>query len=224
LYFGVHYFERWRQSEVEKLQLALVAKDAQLNGLISQLQPHFLFNCLNSVRALIVEDPAKAQTTVTALSSLMRYSLQATRESTVPLATEIDMVRTYLALEAVRFDERLVSELAIAGDTETLHVPPMLVQSLVENGVKHGIERSQRGGTIRVATWREAGSLRIRVSNPGQLGGALPASPVGGNSTRIGLANARERLRLLFPGASLALRDADHTVTADVTIPLGADA
>ncbi|HWM84574.1 MAG TPA: histidine kinase, partial [Kofleriaceae bacterium] len=141
LYFGVHYFERWRQAEVDKLQLAVVAAEARLHGLMSQLNPHFLFNCLNSVRALIVEDPTKAQETVTALSNLMRYTLQAGRNATVPLETEIDMVETYLSLEGVRLDERLTSQIEIAPDTRSVPVPTMLVHLLVENGVKHGIER-----------------------------------------------------------------------------------
>jgi hypothetical protein len=218
VYLGVHYFERWRQAEIEKLQLVIEAQQAQLRGLSAQLQPHFLFNCLNSVRALVVEDPAKAQTTVTALSQLLRHSLQAGQASTVPLATEIEMVRTYLALESVRFDERLLIDIDIAGDTSELHVPAMLVQSLVENGVKHGIERSLTGGTIRVASWREAGALRVRVTNPGRIASS-------DSSTRIGLANARARLQLLYgEAAGLALRDDGRTVTADVSIPLARSA
>jgi hypothetical protein len=214
IYFAVHYVERWRQVELEKLQLVIVAKDAQLNGLMAQLQPHFLFNCLNCVRALIVEDPAKAQTAVTALSRLLRYSLQATKDSTVPLATEIEIVRTYLGLEAVRLEDRLATEIEIHDDTAALHVPAMLVQSLVENGVKHGIERVPAGGTIRVVSWLAGDALRIRVVNPGRI---KPSA----ESTRIGLANARERLRLLYDdSATLALSDDEHTVVAEVSIPI----
>jgi len=216
-YFGVHHFERVRQLEVAQLQLAVVAKDAQLHGLMAQLQPHFLFNCLNCVRALIVEDPAKAQATVTALSSLLRYSLQATKDSMVPLASELEMVRTYLELERVRFDDRLRSEIAVADGVAALRVPAMLVQSLVENGVKHGVERAPAGGTIRIAAWCSGGALRIRVVNPGQLGRSPP-------STQIGLANARERLRLLYgPAATIALSDGDARVIAEVSIPVAGE-
>jgi LytS/YehU family sensor histidine kinase len=214
VYLGVHYFERWREAELEKLQLVIVAQDARLDGLMAQLQPHFLFNCLNSVRALIVEDPAKAQTTVTALSRLLRHSLQAGRDSTIRLATEIEMVRTYLELEAVRFEDRLVSEIDMAPGTGELHVPAMLVQSLVENGVKHGIERSPAGGAICIAAWRDGGTLRLRVTNPGRIESS-------DESTRIGLANARARLQLLYgDGASLTLRDGEHSVVAEVAIPI----
>jgi hypothetical protein len=214
VYFGVHYFERWQRAELEKLQLVIVAQDAQLHGLMAQLHPHFLFNCLNSVRALIVEDPAKAQTTVTALSSLIRHSLTAGKASTVPLATEIEVVRTYLALEAVRFEERLAMAIEIADDTAALHVPTLLVQLLAENAVKHGIERSPDGGTIRIASWRDGAVLRIRVTNPGRIASS-------DDSTKIGLANARARLQLLYgAAATLALADADRAVVADVAIPI----
>ena len=214
IYFGVHYRVRMRQLELSQLQLDVVAKDAQLHGLMSQLQPHFLFNCLNSVRALIVEDPAKAQATVTALSDLLRYSLHSAKEPTVPLAAELAMVQIYLGLEAVRFEDRLHAKLDVADDTAALRVPAMLIQSLVENGVKHGIERTPAGGTIHVAIWRAPDVLRIRVTNPGRLGASPP-------STQIGLANARARLRLLYGAtAALSLTDDGRTVTAEVALPL----
>lgn len=217
VYVGVHYFERWRDGEVEKLQLAVVAAEARLHGLVSQLNPHFLFNCLNSVRALIVEDPEKAQTAVTALSSLMRYSLHAGRAPTVPLASELEVIATYLELEAIRLDERLRIDVELAPDTRALEVPAMLVQSLVENGVKHGVESVAAGGTIGVRSWLDAGALCIRVTNPGQLDGRKPRRDGAG----VGLANARERLRLLYgDAATLTLRDdGAHAVVADVRIP-----
>lgn len=216
MYFGVHYFERWRQAEVDVLRLAVVAAEARLHGLMSQLHPHFLFNCLNSVRALIVEDPAKAQTTVTELSNLMRYSMQAGRVATVPLETEMDMVRTYLSLEEVRLDERLTSHIDIAPDTCSVPVPTMLVQLLVENGVKHGIERLPDGGSIRVASRIEDGALRVSVVNSGRI-----AARNGNGSTRVGLANAHERLRLLYgPRASLALREDRDSVVAELSVPI----
>ena len=213
-YFGVHYFERWRQAELDKLQLAVVAAEAQLHGLMSQLNPHFLFNCLNSVRALAVEDPAKAQTAVTALSELMRYSMQASRVVTVPLETEIEMVRNYLSLEEVRLDERLTSRIEIASDTRGVPIPTMLVQLLVENGVKHGVERLADGGAIGVVAWLAEDTLCVRVSNTGRI-------TAHDGSTRVGLANARERLRLLYGArASLALREDGRSVIADLVVPV----
>lgn len=217
VYFGVHYLERLRRAELDRLQLAVAAAEAKLYGLMSQLNPHFLFNCLNSVRALIVEDPAKAQRTVTELSHLMRYSLQAARVARVPLATEMAMVATYLSLETVRLDERLTSRLDVAPETTSVEVPTMLVQSLVENGVKHGIEPLPAGGNISVAAWLEQGSLRVRVTNSGRIAARDDGS------TRLGLANARDRLRLLYgTRASLALADdGDGRVIADLSLPVG---
>jgi two-component system, LytTR family, sensor histidine kinase AlgZ len=212
-YFGSHYFERWRQAELDKLQLAVIAAEAQLHGLMSQINPHFLFNSLNSVRALVIEDPAKAQTAVTALSELMRYSLNASQSATVPLETEIDMVRTYLSLQEVRLDERLTSQIDIAADTRGVQVPTMLVQELVENGVKHGIERLPGGGSIGVASWLDDDMLRVRVTNTGKITAC-------DGSTRVGLANARERLRLLYGArASLALREDGRSVVAELVVP-----
>ena len=217
-YFGVHYFERWRQAELDNLHLQVSVAEAQLHGLMSQLNPHFLFNCLNSVRALIVEDPAKAQRTVTELSNLMRYSMQAGRVATVPLETEIDMVRTYLSLEGVRLDERLSSHIDMAPETRAVPIPTMLVQLLVENGVKHGIERLPDGGVIRVTSRIEDGALRVSVSNSGRI-------VARDGSTRVGLSNARERLRLLYgERASLALREepgeAGRSVVAELSVPV----
>jgi hypothetical protein len=214
VYFGVHYFDRWRQAERDKLALAVTVAEAKLDFLRAQLNPHFLFNSLNSVRALIVEDPGKAHSAVTALSQLIRYSLQATQVATVPLEAELDMVRTYLVLEGIRFEERLRYAIDTAPEARGVPVPPMLVQSLVENGVKHGIERLPAGGMIEVASWLERDALRIRVTNSGRIAAHE-------DSTRVGLGNARERLRLLYGGrASLALREAEHTVIAELSLPV----
>jgi two-component system, LytTR family, sensor kinase len=219
MYFRVKERRRVRQLEIESLQLAVVAKDAQLQALVSQINPHFLFNCLNSLRALIVENPAKAQNMVTALSSLLRYSLQAGKAMTVPLETELEMVETYLRLESIRFEERLSSATDSAPDTLQIQVPVMLVQSLVENGVKHGIEKLKCGGEIRIASLLQNGSLKIRVTNPGQLSTSH-------DSTHIGLQNSRERLRLLYgDSASLVLRnDGADSVAAEISIPSHAEA
>jgi two-component system, LytTR family, sensor kinase len=212
-YFAVHYFERWRQAERDKLALEVHAAEAKLHFLVSQLNPHFLFNSLSSVRALIAEDPAKAHTALTALSQILRYSLRATELATVPLADELDMIATYLSLETIRFEERLRSRIDAAADTRAVPIPPMLIQTLVENGVKHGIERLPAGGELVVEAWREAGALRVRVTNPR----STSAAP---DSTRVGLRNARERLRLLHGDrASLVVHEGADLVTAELALP-----
>jgi len=150
IYFGVHYFESFQTSEVEKLRLAVVAKDSQLRALISQVNPHFIFNCLNGLRAMIVEDPARAQDMVTELSNILRYSLQSGRTETVPLETELEAVTAYLKLEAIRLEERLRIHIEVDPESLETRIPPMLLQTLVENGIKHGVARLPGGGEIRV--------------------------------------------------------------------------
>ncbi|MGH9398177.1 MAG: sensor histidine kinase, partial [Terriglobia bacterium] len=140
IYLGFHYFERYREAELETLRLQVTAKEAQLQGLVAQVNPHFMFNCLNSLRGLIAEDRSRAQSMVTELSSILRYSLQPGKSLTAPLEAEMEIVRSYLRLESIRFEERLSAEIDIQPETLNVPIPRMLLQMLVENGVKHGIE------------------------------------------------------------------------------------
>jgi len=215
IYFGVHYFERLQNAEVEKLRLAVAAKDSELRALLSQVNPHFIFNCLNSLRALIVEDPARAQSMVTELSNILRHTLQSGRTETVPLEEELEAVTAYLKLEQIRLEERLRVQIDIAPESLDTRIPPMLLQTLVENGIKHGVARLPRGGEIRVAASVENRAVKIQVRNSGQL-------VDGAGSTRLGLENARERLRLLYgSAASLALHNSgSDMVVAEISIPL----
>lgn len=215
LYFGIHYFEASRRAQMEKLEAQVVAREAQLQRLAAQLNPHFMFNCLNSIRALITEDPVRARDMVTALSELLRYSLQSGRAATVPLSAELEIINTYLKLQAVRFENRLAARIEAAPETLAIKVPPMLVQSLVENSVKHGIEKLPEGGEIHVSSELKNGSLHVRVINSGQLGDC-------GSSSGIGLANARERLRLLYgQDATLTLASqGTDSVQADLSLPV----
>ena len=215
IYFGVHYFESFQKSEVEKLRLAVVAKDSQLRALISQVNPHFIFNCLNGLRAMIVEDPVRAQDMVTELSNILRYSLQSGRTETVPLETELEAVTAYLKLEAIRLEERPRVHIEVDPESLETRIPPMLLQTLVENGIKHGVARLPGGGEIRVDSQVESRAVKIQVRNSGQL-------REDAGSTRLGLDNARERLRLLYGNAaSLVLRNYDgDSVVAEISIPL----
>ncbi len=212
IYFGLHYFRNYREAEVEKWKLEAQAETARLKALKLQLNPHFFFNSLNSVRALIAEDPERAQKMVTRLARLLRSTLQVDDVKTVPLREELSTVRTYLELEKVRFEERLQCEMEIGDDALDRPVPFLLVQTLVENGIKHGIAKRQGGGTISVAADVREGILYIRVTNPGTLD-----SEDGG----VGLENARERLRLLFgENALLRLENTDpDTVEATAVLP-----
>ncbi len=204
LYFGLHWLERSRRAE-----------QAELRYLKSQLNPHFLFNALNGIRGLVAEDAPKAQEAITRLAKLLRVALGSVTADTVPLVRELEVVDDYLAVEAVRLDDRLAVRLDIAPDTLDVPVPSMLLQTLVENGIKHGIARRIDGGEIVVTARRTATSLELAVTNTAYAGAT---DATGG----VGLANATERLLLLFgERASLALDRSDATrTTARVRIPI----
>jgi sensor histidine kinase YesM len=217
LYFFYHLFERLNRSEIERFQLMTSVKEAELRALKSQVNPHFIFNSLNSLRALIDEDPARARQAVTQLANLLRYSLQSGLLETVPFEDELDVVNDYLALEQVRHEERLRLRLDIAPDALQLPIPPMLLQTLVENAVKYGISPRPEGGEIAIVARNWGGALRIQVSNPGGIAKEGPSS-----STGVGLHNAAERLRLIFgERATLRLRqDQPEQVVAEAVIPM----
>lgn len=214
LYFGAHYFARSRRAELHALQLDLTAREASFLALRAQLNPHFLFNCLNSIRALIAEDPPRAQQAVTTLSSLLRYTLQSGERPDVPLSEELAMVDEYLALELIRFEDRLTIQRDIQPAALTARIPPMLLQTLVENALKHGIARQTTGGTLRIEARIAGGRMRLVVTNPGTL------APQPG-STGIGLENARRRLALRYDEqARLDVAQQGALVEATVDLPL----
>ncbi|MBC7368921.1 MAG: histidine kinase [Undibacterium sp.] len=226
-YFIYHLFDRFNRSEIERLRLMTAVKDSELRALKSQVNPHFIFNSLNSLRALIEEDPARARLAVTQLANLLRYSLQSSQLETVPFEDELRVVNDYLALEQVRHEERLRLRMDIAPETLQLPVPPMLLQTLVENAVKYGISQRPEGGEIAIIARSESGYLRIQVTNPGELPPISATVPQAltarrAASTGLGLRNAAERLRLLFgERATLQLRaDSPSVVVAEALIPL----
>ena len=212
IYVGIHWFFRWRDTEIQRLRLEVLAREAQLDALSAQLQPHFLFNAMNVLRALIAENPERARDLVTELSELMRYALQAGRRERVKLDEELTVVESYLRVESARFEERLRWRIDADAQVRDQLLPPMLLQMLVENAVKHGIAVSDQGGEVVVSARQSNGAMSLAVTNPGRMGGA--------GGTRIGLANAQERLRLLYgERATLKLTAENGMVTAAVTLP-----
>ncbi|MGF6119685.1 hypothetical protein ABIE30_004910 [Janthinobacterium lividum] len=214
-YFTALSLRRASRFEAEALRLEVLAKDAQLRALQAQVNPHFFFNSLNSVRALIFEDREAAARMIDQLANLMRHALQSSQHATVPLAAELKAVRAYLAIEQSRFEERLRVSFDIAPGLELVRVPPMALQTLVENAVKYGVEASADGGDIRIAARRGAGmdTLQIEVANTGRLRSAS-------GSTGIGLHNARQRLQLACgERASLELCEQAGWVYATIHLP-----
>jgi len=202
-------------SSRRSVEMRVHLRDAQLRALEAQVNPHFLFNSLNTIRGMIVEDPAVAQDMVTRLANILRYNLEREKTSTVPLEREIEIVADYLAIESIRFDDRLTVRMEIQPAAAQAQVPSMLIQTLVENAVKHGIGARTEGGEILIRASIRNGALALEIVNSGQL------SAPNGHSTQIGLVNARERLRLLYgEQATLRLENRDTaTVAAMVSIP-----
>jgi len=211
IYFALH---ARRQRDQRELELTLDARNAQLDMLRAQVNPHFLFNCLNSLRALIAENPDRAASMVTSLSDLLRYSLQSDRTHTVSLAEELAIVDEYVSLERVRFEDRLRFERTLDPGALEARVPAMLVQTLVENAVKHGVAALPQGGVVRVRVAINGHSMTISVSNSGTM---RLEHDEGGH----GLRNTMARLRLLYDHhASFSLSDASGETVATVTLPL----
>ncbi len=216
LYLGIAYFRGYQKSEQARLQLENAVKDAELRVLKAQIDPHFLFNSLNTVRSLATDNPVQARDAITLLADILRAALMINTRETISLAEELDNVRSYLSLEQLRFEERLRVQWSIAEDTLSCPIPPSVLQTLVENALKHGIARRIDGGVITIQSTLCNGRFRLTVLNPGRLG--APAL----GSTGIGLENARGRLRHAFgEEASIQIEQRMHDlVAAEVAIPV----
>ena len=215
IYFLWHYFQKDQQYKLDKLRMESMVKDLELRTIKAQINPHFLFNALNSIRALIDENPRRARAAVTELSNILRSSMQAEKVETVSLENELNIVRDYLELEHIRFEERLKVTYDIDANTLELPVPPMMLQTLVENAIKHGISKSVSGGSLNIISRIQGLRHEIIIQNTGQLQD-MPRS--GG----FGLQSTRQRLGLLYKDkASFAIYNLnDEMVEAKVEIAL----
>ena len=218
IYFSVHYFENYQKAEIEALIWEAAVKDFELKTLKSQLNPHFMFNAMNSIRALIEENPEVAKNAITKLSNILRYSLKIERNETVPFEEEIKTVEDYLALESVRFEERLKFNINISPSSAKVEIPPMMIQTLVENGIKHGISKMQNGGEITIDSNVIDSKLKIQIKNTGKI-----LDDDIKNSTGFGLNNTRHRLNLLYgEEGKFNIHNIDeNNVAVEIEIPIG---
>lgn len=211
VYFTFHFFQKSRQQELNNISLEASRNEIELKNLLSQLNPHFLFNSLNSIRALIDLEPKKAKDAVTALSSLLRKSLLIGKEELVTISAELELVDSYLQLEKIRFEERLTIQFDIDLSMNKELIPPFCIQTLAENAIKHGISNLSNGGLIIVRTFKEMNRLCIEVRNTGRV---LKKRGEG-----IGIKNIQRRLDLQFKGAaSFELIQTKNEVIAKIMI------
>lgn len=200
LYLYTISARRSKQLEAEALRLDIYAKDAELRALQAQVNPHFFFNSLNSVRGLIFENPNAAAQMIDQLAGIMRYALQS-GDAAVSLSREMEAVNAYLAIEKIRFEDRLRVEIDIESGLHETLIPPMALQTLVENAVKYGVERNALGSDICISGKQINNMMRIEVANTGSI---APFT----DSTKLGLENTRKRLQLLLnPAATLEIRE-----------------
>ena len=215
IYIVYHYVEKNRNDQLDRLKLETTVKELELKTIKSHINPHFIFNSLNSIRALVDENPKRARRAITELSNILRSSMQAEKSETVPLEKELDIVRDYLALEQMRFEERLKIEFDIDEDTLQQQVPPMMLQTLVENAIKHGISKQVLGGVVRVVAIFKDNVMQLQVQNTGQL----LSNP---NGDGFGIKSTQDRLNLMYQGkAVFEIKNLDATmVESKVTLPV----
>ena len=217
IYFSIHFFNSWNKAEVEKWKLAAEIKDAQLGSLKSQINPHFVFNTINNIRSLILEDKEKAREMLLNFSDLFRYALKNTDQSKVTLEEELEIVHQYLELLSIQFENKLKYQIDIDEGLDYMEVPPMMLQLLVENAIKHGISQYKEGGSILIDIDHGNGFLSIHVKNTG----SLKKSAKLGDKLGIGLENIRKRLDLIYNGkANLNINEVDNFVIASIKIPV----
>ena len=215
LYFGIKYWKEWQAERERTLQAESLARHAQLDMLRYQLNPHFLFNALNSIRASIDEDSRRAKQMVTEFSEFLRYSLLNDNTGMVTLREEIEAVKNYLAIEKIRFEEKLQVEFDVEAEAESFKLPSFLVHPLVENAVKHGFTNSAAPLEIKIGALMENGKLIVEVANTGRMqNGSANES-----GTKIGLENVRTRLEKVYPGkSSFTLSESEGWIRARIEI------
>jgi hypothetical protein len=206
--------EESRASEQRVLQIQLLAREAELKALKAQIEPHFLFNSLNSISALATADPPGARRMCVLLGEFLRASLKLGLHERIPLADELALVRRYFEIEQVRFGARLCFEQAVQEGIGDCLVPPLLLQPLAENAVGHGIAQTLEGGTVRLEARRQDGALRIVIENP--VDRDQPKKARGG----VGLDNVRRRLATHYAGqATLDIQQRPESFSVTITMP-----
>ena len=212
MYFVYNYFERYNTS----LKLEASVKEIELNNLKSQLNPHFIFNALNSIRALVDENPDKSKVAINQLSNILRNSLTTGKRSLTSFVDELKVVEDYLGLESIRFEERLKIRFDIDPESNQFLVPPLMIQTLVENGIKHGISKLTEGGSVELTTLVENDNLKIQIRNSGSYEYRNISNEKG-----LGIENTRQRLKLIYGDEATfrILNENNNFVLTEIIIP-----
>jgi sensor histidine kinase YesM len=213
IYVGYFITEKSRREELNALQLMALNNEIELRNLRSQLNPHFMFNALNSVRALVDEDSKKAKQAVSLISNILRAVLTSDKKDVVTIKEELELVKDYLAVEKIRFEDRLLVEFDIDEQVLNEKIPPFIIQTLVENAIKHGISNRINAGTVTISIKNEANTIVIEVENDI----SQTQRPV--SSTGIGIANLKKRMELLYRSNAEFSLNINQTAKASIKLP-----
>jgi sensor histidine kinase YesM len=220
IYISIASARRVRATEVSNLRLQNSLKEAQLANLSNQLNPHFLFNAINNIRFTIYEDATKADTMLTGLSEMLRYSLERSKQDKVRLSEELEIIALYIDLIRVQMEDRLQFSLRVAPSLSNYLIPPMTLQLLVENAVKHGVDKLRHGGHIELTAELFEQQLIFKVNNSRGDNKPLLSSETVSNNIGIGLVNIQERLRLLYGDkASLFIEQTSNNFSVTLSVP-----
>ena len=213
-YMAVKITAKLNATRIERSELNATIRQAQLNTLKGQINPHFMFNSLNNIRGLMLEDVEKSREMLTKLSEMLRYSLTKNDVNAIPLEEELEMIDNYISLSKIQFENRLEFIQEISPNTLKTPIPPMVIQLLIENAAKHGISNLKDGGFIKLITNQTKEHLEISVRNSGKL-------RIDDKSTQLGLKNIKQRLRLLYGDkANFSLEEIQNEVLATIKIPV----
>jgi two-component system, LytTR family, sensor kinase len=215
VYLSYHLLRQYHTTEVEKWKLEAEVQKASLGNLKSQINPHFMFNALNNIRALILEDPNRAREMLTQFSETFRYALQHSENSETTVAKELSIVKQYLALVGIQYEEKMQYTIDAEDSVMNEKIPPMILQLLIENAVKHGIALSPTGGLIAIDIRQRGKQLVLMVKNTGTLKEKNQLE----DSLGIGLNNVTKRLKLLYDNkANLKVEEQPPFVVVTISI------
>ncbi|MFT5294816.1 MAG: hypothetical protein ACI9YH_000826 [Colwellia sp.] len=200
-------------SNRERIKLRKQLRDQELSSLMNQINPHFLFNSLNTIRGMIYEDKDKSAELVTKLSTLFRYNLSTDTKAHTSLGAELKICEHYLAIEEIRLGERLQVNFSVSRESESAKIPTMCLLTLIENAIKHGIANLQKGGTVTLVSKVEHNKLLIEVSNPFQ-------ENLVKSGTKVGLKNLKQRVGLIFgTQGKLKQQSSGNTFSVSLSLP-----
>ena len=191
IYFAYLFIEKSRQQEIKNLQFEASRNEIELKNLRAQINPHFLFNSLNSIKALVEIDQKESKRAITKLSNLLRNSIHLGKKRLITVEEELELVKNYLDIEKIRFEDHISIKYNVDQDLLNYKIPPLMIQTIAENAIKHGLSKLEDGGLLEIEITQKGSKLKVRVSNSGSISDK-------DINTGVGIINTRKRLSIIF--------------------------